>query len=611
MEVKLSQAVKMFFGNSSLEMVYIEAIANAFDAGATNIDISIRIANFDKPDTLSIEISDNGEGFTDQRVKKFGRLFDVDESSHKGLGRLVYVCYFDNVTIDSNFDKTKHRFFRFDENFDANSSEITNVDEHPSGSTIRLSSYTFSKVKSHSFLTPKDLKSRIIEEFYSRFFQYKQDTKKIRINVTLKLSEYELHESVTLDDIADMKMVQFNSTSALFDVLRIYYSIEKVDIGEETFIAALSVDNRTKQIDLLAQENIPLGYKMIFLLFSDLFDGKIDHARQNFILPENEFKDIQTMFRHEVIKIIEKNIPEITKRNYDTKVSLTNRYPHLTGFFEEKNIGYVSREDIIKKAQNSFFRAQREVLDAQSLTDDQFNKSLELSSRALTEYILFRQFTIERLKKISDKDDEAILHNLIVPKYEQFHKTDLTDDIYRNNAWVLDDKYMTYETILSEKKMSELVDVITKGEYVEPDNGKPDIALIFSCAPELGKPFDVVIVELKKRGITLEENMKVVTQLENRARRLMKHYHNQIQRIWFYGIIEFNTDVEMHLSGNYTKLYSTGKMYYQETKVAIQLEPEMKLPIGIFIMDLDSVIKDADARNSTFLSLIKSKFNNK
>ena len=611
MEVKLSQAVKMFFGNSSLEMVYIEAIANAFDAGATNIDISIRIANFDKPDTLSIEISDNGEGFTDQRVKKFGRLFDVDESSHKGLGRLVYVCYFDNVTIDSNFDKTKHRFFRFDENFDANSSEITNVDEHPSGSTIRLSSYTFSKVKSHSFLTPKDLKSRIIEEFYSRFFQYKQDTKKIRINVTLKLSEYELHESVTLDDIADMKMVQFNSTSALFDVLRIYYSIEKVDIGEETFIAALSVDNRTKQIDLLAQENIPLGYKMIFLFFFDLFDGKLDHARQNFILPENEFKDIQTMFRHEVIKIIEKNIPEITKRNYDTKVSLTNRYPHLTGFFEEKNIGYVSREDIIKKAQNSFFRAQREVLDAQSLTDDQFNKSLELSSRALTEYILFRQFTIERLKKISDKDDEAILHNLIVPKYEQFHKTDLTDDIYRNNAWVLDDKYMTYETILSEKKMSELVDVITKGEYVEPDNGKPDIALIFSCAPELGKPFDVVIVELKKRGITLEENMKVVTQLENRARRLMKHYHNQIQRIWFYGIIEFNTDVEMHLSGNYTKLYSTGKMYYQETKVAIQLEPEMKLPIGIFIMDLDSVIKDADARNSTFLSLIKSKFNNK
>ena len=39
MKVKLSQAVKMFFSNSSLEMVYFEAIANALDANATEIEI--------------------------------------------------------------------------------------------------------------------------------------------------------------------------------------------------------------------------------------------------------------------------------------------------------------------------------------------------------------------------------------------------------------------------------------------------------------------------------------------------------------------------------------------------------------------------------------------
>ena len=41
MKVKLDQAVKMFFGNSSLEMVYFEAIANALDANATEIEIKI------------------------------------------------------------------------------------------------------------------------------------------------------------------------------------------------------------------------------------------------------------------------------------------------------------------------------------------------------------------------------------------------------------------------------------------------------------------------------------------------------------------------------------------------------------------------------------------
>jgi hypothetical protein len=142
-------------------------------------------------------------------------------------------------------------------------------------------------------------------------------------------------------------------------------------------------------------------------------------------------------------------------------------------------------------------------------------------------------------------------------------------------------------------------------QYVET---YPDIALIFSNNPDNQKPFDVVIVELKKRGISLEENMKVITQLEKRARRLMRHYNNQIQRIWFYGIIEFSEEVEMQLAGEYTELYSSGKMYYRETNVAISLNPKITLPIGVFIWDLDAVIKDADARNSAFLNLIKSKF---
>lgn len=88
---------------------------------------------------------------------------------------------------------------------------------------------------------------------------------------------------------------------------------------------------------------------------------------------------------------------------------------------------------------------------------------------------------------------------------------------------------------------------------------------------------DVVIVELKKKGLTIEENMKTVTQLEKRARNLMRFYKNKIQRIWFYGIIEFNEEVELQLTGEYTELYSTGKMYYRETKIAIQ-----KIPISLY-----------------------------
>ncbi len=35
MEIELSQAIKMFFGSSSFEMIYLEAFANALADGAT------------------------------------------------------------------------------------------------------------------------------------------------------------------------------------------------------------------------------------------------------------------------------------------------------------------------------------------------------------------------------------------------------------------------------------------------------------------------------------------------------------------------------------------------------------------------------------------------
>ncbi|NPA63743.1 MAG: sensor histidine kinase, partial [Epsilonproteobacteria bacterium] len=97
MKVNINQAVKYFFSSSSLEMVYFEAVANAIDADATDIKINIAIESKNSPKTLKITIEDNGVGFTDERYKKFSNLFDVDDVQHKGLGRLVYLFYFDKV----------------------------------------------------------------------------------------------------------------------------------------------------------------------------------------------------------------------------------------------------------------------------------------------------------------------------------------------------------------------------------------------------------------------------------------------------------------------------------------------------------------------------------
>lgn len=609
MQVKLSQAVKMFFGNSSLEMVFFEAIANALDAEANKISINIKAKALNQPETLEIEISDNGKGFTDERYKKFSKLFDVEDSSHKGLGRLVYLCYFENVKVISNYDQVKLREFEFNEEFDENIFNSSTVSESKSGTVFKMSNYTLQRIAKNEYLNAEYLKNRILQEFYSRLYHLKENGEKIQIEIKTDIDNYKKEVLLLNSDIPKFKTVTLESSINLIDTFYLHYSIKEVNPIDSSLIAAVSVDNRTVKVDIVADENIPSGYQMVFLLFSDYFNGKVDAARQNLTISKAELKDIQTIFRKKVASIIEENIPKIKKRNTETKNSLVNKYPHLSGYFDEHNVGYIGRNEILKKAQDEFFKAQKELLDATSLTNEQFDKALEVSSRALTEYILFRQLTIDKLKHSTNNNSEAELHKLFATTRSEgkFEKSNFVNDLYRNNSWLLDDKYMTYETVLSDREFGELITFITEDEN-EKNSDRVDIALVFSNNPNNKKPFDVVIVELKKRGISLEDNLKVITQLEKRARKLMQYYDNQIQRIWYYGIIEFNEEIELALSGEYTELYSTGKMYYKETSVAISLNPKKVLPIGVFIWDLDAVVDDAHSRNSAFLNLIKNKF---
>lgn len=52
MKINLKKAVSTFYPSPSYELIYFEAIANAIDAGATEINISINIDSYAQVDTL-------------------------------------------------------------------------------------------------------------------------------------------------------------------------------------------------------------------------------------------------------------------------------------------------------------------------------------------------------------------------------------------------------------------------------------------------------------------------------------------------------------------------------------------------------------------------------
>lgn len=604
----------MFFSQSSFDMVYLEAVANALDAGATKIHIHFSASSLSNKKSFRLTISDNGIGFTDERYTKFCRLLEVDkdDKTHRGLGRLVYLFYFNNVKVISHYNGNQYREFNFDKEFgtDAPNNSSTLEGEHESGSILEMTGYGFSKLRDKNFADADWIKRRILKKFYSLLYKAKKENRNIDITIQSSVGSANVQCSISAASIPELNEKSIVSKYSLDGEMTLYYSVKECDIKDSSVITAISIDNRNESIDVFADESIPKGYDMVFILYSDSFQGQTDATRQVITIKPSDMRMLQKIFRDEIITILSDLAPKIIEQTQRTSEQLNNQFPHLRGYFEEDTIGISSKTEVIKEAQTRFIKDQRDILcKSTDLTDTEFEKSMNLAGRALTEYVLFRQKTIDRLKKIDKKDQESEIHNILVPMKRILRSGDFSQDIYINNTWILDDKFMTYSTILSDMEMTDLLRELTKDEVIKKDDNRPDIAIIFSDDPKTTEKFDVVIVELKRKGLKPEDNVRVEVQLEKRARGLYGLYPGKVQSLWLYGVVELDNDYKSHLSSaGYHPLYSKGNVFVNTNDITVDWESGIKIPAVRYILDLDAVVNDADARNLTFLNLIKSKF---
>lgn len=611
MDVNVKRAVKLFFSKSSFEMIYFEAFANALDAGATEFNVHISLPEASDWRNMTVELVDNGEGFTEERFGKFNKLLDVDERTHKGLGHLVYLCYFDKVRIESVFEAGKKRKFEFNEDFDG-SYEIEDTDQTGTGSRLCFIGFNNEKIGKTDYLRPAYIKKALLENFYLKFYKAKLAEKRIVVNIALTVGGAPTTEVIDSDTLPEFRVKELDARLDLLHSISLYYYITELDnTNERQVITALAVDDRSHKVSIIAEENMPYGYEMVFLLMSETFQGSINESRQNLTIEEPTLNQVKTIFRDAIADIVNEEFPRISEANTQRRVHLEKVYPHLSGYFDEKEIGYSSQNDVLKKAQEKYFRDQKEILGAVELSDQQYEKALTLSARALAEYVLFRQNVINKMRSFNGEEVEADIHNLIAPKGEEFNDGELMKDLYRNNVWVLDDKFMSYYTVLSEAEMSRVIDVLTDGESYDNDNDRPDIVLFFSDDPTKEDTMvDVVVVELKRLGIKAEQNSVVEFQLDTRTQRLAEYYHKRIQRMWFYGIVDFDERYVMHLLNNgFDPLFSNGNVYFRSKKVYTDITRAVSVIQNAYIMDFKALVEDASSRNETFLNILKSHFN--
>jgi hypothetical protein len=612
MDIETSSAIKLFFPNPSLALVYYEAIANALDAGATKIDIKISIQAFTASETLNVKISDNGSGFTDESFDRFKTLMKPKDGFHKGIGRLVFLNYFDNVEIASEWADRRRKFV-FKENFDSKS-EIENLPSAVKSNitTLLFTNFSKDKVKSYDDLKPGSLKEKIISHFLPTLNDLRDRSVGFEITIDLEAAESNIQKEffssdaiITTDDLPELKLKEIHDDAVdVHSGINMHYYIKETT-APASLLTAVSIDGRTIPISLIQPSSIPYGYSVVFIFSSDLFGASADSSRQKLLLPDGLSEStLYALLRSEIGNVLIDSIPKISEKNSKTKKKFEDQFPHLLGYFDSSTVGLIDREEALNGAQQKFFRIQKEILQCENLSDAIYEKSLEASARTLTEYILYREKIIAKMKTMMPENSEEEIHNLIVPRWRDFDQNNIATDVYQNNAWLLDDKFMTFRTILSEARMDKVINAIRLSDEVCDMSGRPDIAMIFSADPEDSIPVDVVVIEIKKKTNDEKENQYAVNQLLERADKLAKYCSN-IQRIWYYAVLEINDTFANRLRQlKFAPLFSKGRIFYQEYPT--YRNDQTIVPTPIFVMSFDAIVSDAAARNHTFLEILRT-----
>ena len=94
---------------------------------------------------------------------------------------------------------------------------------------------------------------------------------------------------------------------------------------------------------MFADDRIPVGYDMVFILYSDTFQGQTDATRQIITLRPDTLKMLQKTFRDEILALLTERAPKVIEETKHEAEQINDQFPHLRGYFEENTIGISSK----------------------------------------------------------------------------------------------------------------------------------------------------------------------------------------------------------------------------------------------------------------------------
>ncbi|WP_332061127.1 ATP-binding protein [Bartonella sp. CB74] len=630
MLVNIQSLINKLSKNINTVTVLKEAIVNSIQANATRIDLVFKLDAdiLENGSILSMNIFDNGDGFTEENIKSFS-TYGSDhklKDGCKGIGRITYLKIFKKVILTS-FCKNKNNTdvcvsLDFTPQFTQNSFKIEDGKQDEWWKTH----LHFEKPYKQKNLDIKLIRDDIYYHLLPLLFLKKEKNIQIQFYAEDRNGEYVIYDNFTITTqnlpALEKKNFEVGPLKLSFTLSYHFKKIEKNESTNDIIKAFYCANKRTVMPFSKLMSLTPIKNVMtIFLLESSLLDERVNDERNEFNIdkknPDLEAQiswvDINENLKNILNEIIDTNFPEIKEKKRAFLEEIAKGYPYLIGFLDKREAigGVFEEDDFIKNAENKYSQEKlslrKNLLKNKGKPEDNLQKTRNFASLELTQYIQFRDYILQQFTELTKPTTlEKEIHNLFIPQKKTASRTSPLP-LKENNLWILDDKFMSYNYLQSDKEIKEFLSEVnllsqksTNAEINIKDkelHSRPDIAIYFDSKLE---KFDS---ESAKRAVLIEFK-RPIADYKNAGINQLSHYSKVltdygVNEMYMYLISEIDNAFEDELRTTYgfAPIFSPKGKIYQRSYL-----PHRNAHIQV--MSLEAVIENAKARNHTFMEVI-------
>ena len=606
-------------------------------------EIELNISFDDNSETYQIDLTDNGEGFTEENRNYFEELDrkNLEKEQHHfhplGQGRLAIVYFSDSAEYETVYKdgngNLKKRIIPYPTNskqyslFDFNSfpEEHSRKNDSYTKLTVRLNTKT-SIERAKTFFSKYPDSESFKQWFIETFFPFIVSNEQLKIKINYDgwheiIQKSDLESSIETLPFEVLSDDQATPINALFKLWLIPKN--KRNHGEQKIVCFA----RNLQAEI--SEGKTLTYSIdstegyLFYLTSNYFDERVDSIGCRIgIAPqivELINSKINEVLDEKFNQIIVEN-QKITQRNVE---KFKKKFPSLGLFVDDQKMTdgntVIQEADITKAAIDEKSRIEKNFWTSPRPHDaknefDESDECQKLLNSSLQVYVEHRKRVLQQLHDLIQQFDEngnnkpeleSTVHELFFKRGTTL--TEQTNINHLHNLWILDDRFTIFSNDFKAKS--------TKSGQRLSD--------IYIWADDQKKTKQVLILELKSTTNAHNAGDKKEGMVAQVKRYAQDFYRNpkkilnwdiDTSRVQYIGVIlarksDINTELTSNnVSGDFEPIPFLSNSYYKEEKFSIdEHNPKKKKSIRIELYSFEDIYELASSRNKVFFNLLQNK----